>query len=146
MPSYNAPVRDTRFVINELLDLSSYADLPGFEAVTPELVDTLVEEEQAPILLASLEEELAEQVARRAMEDRIEKRVTEKMDEKQEQYVQEIRAQVLKETAKEVETPHTKKKLAEAEAAAIVPAARPSRPSVRLTALVVPAKTKSTNA
>lgn len=44
MPSYNAPVRDTRFVINELLDLSSYADLPGFEAVTPELVDTLVEE------------------------------------------------------------------------------------------------------
>ena len=44
MPSYNAPVRDTRFVINELLDLSSYADLTGFEAVTPELVDTLVEE------------------------------------------------------------------------------------------------------
>ncbi len=44
MPSYNAPVRDTRFVINELLDLSSYAALPGFEAVTPELVDTLVEE------------------------------------------------------------------------------------------------------
>lgn len=76
-------------------------------------LDTLVEEAEAPILLASLEEELAEQVARRAMEDRIEKRVTEKMDEKQEQYVQEIRAQVLKETAKEVETPHTKKKLAE---------------------------------
>ena len=44
MPSYNAPVRDTSFVINELLDLSSYADLTGFEAVTPELVDTLVEE------------------------------------------------------------------------------------------------------
>ena len=44
MPSYNAPVRDTRFIINEVLDLSSYADLPGFEAVTPDLVDTLVEE------------------------------------------------------------------------------------------------------
>jgi alkylation response protein AidB-like acyl-CoA dehydrogenase len=44
MPSYNAPVRDTRFVINEVLDLSSYADLPGFESVTPDLVDTLVEE------------------------------------------------------------------------------------------------------
>ena len=44
MPSYNAPVRDTRFVINEVLDLSSYASLPGFESVTPDLVDTLVEE------------------------------------------------------------------------------------------------------
>ncbi|OCC24573.1 acyl-CoA dehydrogenase [Croceicoccus estronivorus] len=44
MPSYQAPVRDTRFVINELLELSSYADLPGFEMVTPDLVNTLVEE------------------------------------------------------------------------------------------------------
>ncbi len=44
MPSYNAPVRDTRFIINEVLNLPSYADLPGFEAVTPDLVNTLVEE------------------------------------------------------------------------------------------------------
>ncbi len=44
MPSYNAPVRDTRFVINEVLELSAYSHLPGFEAVTPDLVDTLVEE------------------------------------------------------------------------------------------------------
>lgn len=76
-------------------------------------LDVVPEAEAVPAVIALLEEELAEQVARRAMEDRIEKRVTEKMDEKQEQYIQEIRAQVLKETAKEVETPHTKKKLAE---------------------------------
>ena len=76
-------------------------------------LDVVPEADEVPAVIALLEEELAEQVARRAMEDRIEKRVTEKMDEKQEQYIQEIRAQVLKETAKEVETPHTKKKLAE---------------------------------
>ena len=76
-------------------------------------IDAVPEGDDIPAALAELEEELAEQVARRAMEDRIEKRVAEKMDEKQEQYVQEIRAQVLKEAAKEVETPHTKKKLAD---------------------------------
>ena len=76
-------------------------------------LDVVPEAEEVTSVLALLEEELAEQVARRAMEDRIEKRVTEKMDEKQEQYIQEIRAQVLKESAKEPETPHTKKKLAD---------------------------------
>lgn len=76
-------------------------------------LDVVPEADEVPAVIALLEEELAEQVARRAMEDRIEKRVTEKMDEKQEQYIQEIRAQVLKDTAKEIETPHTKKKLAE---------------------------------
>ena len=76
-------------------------------------LDVVPEADEVPAVIALLEEELAEQVARRAMEDRIEKRVTEKMDEKQEQYIQEIRAQVLKDSAKEIETPHTKKKLAE---------------------------------
>ncbi len=44
MPIYHAPVRDTRFVVNELLQIESYGNLPGFENVTAELVDTLVEE------------------------------------------------------------------------------------------------------
>ena len=44
MPIYQAPTRDTRFVINEVLKLESYGNLPGFEAATPDLVDTVVEE------------------------------------------------------------------------------------------------------
>lgn len=44
MPIYNAPTRDARFIINEVIGLADYTDLPGFEAVTPDLVDTLIEE------------------------------------------------------------------------------------------------------
>ena len=32
MPIYTAPTRDTRFVVNELLKLDSYGNLPGFDA------------------------------------------------------------------------------------------------------------------
>ena len=44
MPSYQAPTRDTRFVINELLKLESYGNLPGFENATTDTVDTVVSE------------------------------------------------------------------------------------------------------
>ena len=30
MPTYRAPTRDTRFVVNELLRLDSFGNLPGF--------------------------------------------------------------------------------------------------------------------
>ncbi|MEL6709886.1 MAG: acyl-CoA dehydrogenase C-terminal domain-containing protein [Pseudomonadota bacterium] len=44
MPTYTAPTRDTRFVINEMLDLASYGNLPGFENTTPDMIETVVNE------------------------------------------------------------------------------------------------------
>ncbi|RDC59911.1 3-methylmercaptopropionyl-CoA dehydrogenase [Alteripontixanthobacter maritimus] len=44
MPTYTAPTRDTRFVVNEVLDLPSYGNLPGFESATPDMIDTVINE------------------------------------------------------------------------------------------------------
>jgi alkylation response protein AidB-like acyl-CoA dehydrogenase len=44
MPTYKAPTRDARFVINEVLRLDNYGNLPGFEAATPDLIDAVIEE------------------------------------------------------------------------------------------------------
>ncbi|MCR2833898.1 acyl-CoA dehydrogenase C-terminal domain-containing protein [Parerythrobacter lacustris] len=44
MPIYTAPTRDTRFVVNEMLDLASYGNLPGFEHATPDMIDTVINE------------------------------------------------------------------------------------------------------
>jgi alkylation response protein AidB-like acyl-CoA dehydrogenase len=44
MPSYKAPTRDTRFIINEVLKLDGYGNLPGFENMTPDIVDAVIEE------------------------------------------------------------------------------------------------------
>jgi len=44
MPSYTAPTRDTRFIINEMLDLESYAELPGFEAASADVTDAVINE------------------------------------------------------------------------------------------------------
>lgn len=42
--SYLAPLQDTRFVLNDLADLAGVQRLPGFEEVTPDLVDAVLEE------------------------------------------------------------------------------------------------------
>ncbi|WP_295529336.1 acyl-CoA dehydrogenase C-terminal domain-containing protein [Novosphingobium sp. Chol11] len=44
MTVFKAPTRDTRFVVNELLQLESYGNLPGFAAATRDLTDTVIEE------------------------------------------------------------------------------------------------------
>ena len=44
MPSYKAPIRDTLFVINEVLGLAGYAHLPGFAGATPDVTDAIIEE------------------------------------------------------------------------------------------------------
>ena len=44
MPTYTAPTRDTRFIINEMLDLASYGNLPGFEMASPDVTDAVIGE------------------------------------------------------------------------------------------------------
>ncbi|GMV63602.1 MAG: acyl-CoA dehydrogenase [Parvibaculum sp.] len=44
MPIYKAPLREYRFLLNELLDISQYASLPGFADAPADLVDAILEE------------------------------------------------------------------------------------------------------
>ena len=44
MPTYKAPLRDLRFVYNELFDPTELQHLSGFEEVTPDLVEAILEE------------------------------------------------------------------------------------------------------
>src|SRR5271165_870172 len=44
MTTYLAPMRDMKFVINELADLAGVIALPGYEEVTPELAAAVLEE------------------------------------------------------------------------------------------------------
>ncbi|WP_221792616.1 acyl-CoA dehydrogenase C-terminal domain-containing protein [Aquisediminimonas sediminicola] len=43
MPQYTPPLRDTRFVLDHVVGLSNYADLPGFAQATPDLVAAVLE-------------------------------------------------------------------------------------------------------
>ena len=44
MPVYKTPLRDMQFVYNELFDPESIEQLPGFEEITPDLVDAMLDE------------------------------------------------------------------------------------------------------
>ncbi len=44
MPSYVAPARDSRFIINEVLRIGDLAELPGFEGASADIVDAVIEE------------------------------------------------------------------------------------------------------
>jgi len=44
MPAYHAPLRDQRFVLNDLLNVQQYGNLPGFSDATSDIVDAILEE------------------------------------------------------------------------------------------------------
>ncbi|MCM2291478.1 acyl-CoA dehydrogenase C-terminal domain-containing protein [Allorhizobium sp. BGMRC 0089] len=44
MPVYKAPVADTLFVLNDVLAIDRYNNLPGFEEATPDMVEAIVTE------------------------------------------------------------------------------------------------------
>ncbi len=43
MPSYKAPLRDTRFILHDVLRVASYNNLAGFAEATPDVIDAVLE-------------------------------------------------------------------------------------------------------
>lgn len=44
MPVYKAPVNDTLFILNDVLNIDRYNNLPGFEDATPDMIEAIVGE------------------------------------------------------------------------------------------------------
>ena len=44
MPIYAAPVKDTLFVLNDVLDIGKYSNLPAFANASPDVIEAILDE------------------------------------------------------------------------------------------------------
>jgi alkylation response protein AidB-like acyl-CoA dehydrogenase len=44
MPTYQAPLKEFKFILNEVLGVEKYSNLPGFADATPDLIEAILEE------------------------------------------------------------------------------------------------------